>query len=109
MAGGKKYQGRNKAMPHKLDAKKVRDIRELYARSEATQGQLARDYGVSVITIGRVIRHESWQDIPDRDPPPSEAATPEEILNRVVALQRSLNPQGVADELLDELDKGSEV
>lgn len=98
----RKFRVRNKASA-KLDAKKVRDIRELYARSEATQGQLARDYGVTVITIGRIIRHESWQDVPDRDPLPSAAPSPDDIAKRALGIQRTVD--GVnADAVLEELD-----
>ncbi len=105
MAGGKKFLKGNKSQAKKLDAKMVRDIRELYGRSDATQGQLARDYGVSVITIGRIVRHESWQDIPDRDPPPSAQPSPDEIAKRALGIQSSMN-QKLGDEALAELDKG---
>lgn len=105
MGADRKFGPKNKAAAKKLTPQKVRDIRELYARSEATQGQLARDFGVSIVTIHRVIHRESWQDIPDRDSPPKQERTAEEIIADAMSLQRSLNPQS-ADEILAELDKG---
>ena len=40
-----------------LTASKVGEIRALYGRGHVTQGQLARDYGVSVVQIGVVVFH----------------------------------------------------
>ena len=45
----------------KLNWQVVREIRQYYAEG-ATQGELARHYGVSTITVGRVVREESWRD-----------------------------------------------
>ncbi len=58
-----KLQLRNKRAA-KLTAQDVRDIRARYAEGSVTQGQLARDYGISAIQIGRIVRWESWADVP---------------------------------------------
>lgn len=44
----------------KLSADQVRRMRELYSEG-ATQGSLARAFGVSVGQVGRIVRGESWQ------------------------------------------------
>jgi hypothetical protein len=61
----------------KLSASQVAAIRESYANG-ATQGQLAREYGMSVGQIGRIVRRENWtqfagplhpNQMPDGKPP----------------------------------------
>lgn len=47
----------------KLTPETVMEIREEYNRG-VTQGYLARKHHVSVITIGRIVRGETWQDYP---------------------------------------------
>lgn len=47
----------------KLTQEKVRDIRTLY-EGGMTQGALAREFDVSVIQIGRIVRYEVWRDAP---------------------------------------------
>ena len=44
-----------------LNWMRVRELREAYAGGE-TQGSLSKRFGVSVITIGRIVRGESWQE-----------------------------------------------
>ncbi len=62
-----KFQkGHNKAA--KLTAANVQDIRAIYAAGDATQGELSRDYKVSVVQIGRIVRGESWQSLPALPP-----------------------------------------
>lgn len=43
----------------KLTLEQVQDIREHYANG-ATQGSLCRYYGVTIGTIGRIVRGETW-------------------------------------------------
>ena len=43
----------------KLSLSQVQDIREAYAQG-ATQSALCRHYGVTVGTIGRIVRGETW-------------------------------------------------
>lgn len=47
----------------KLTASKVLEIRDFYEMGHVSQGQLARDYGVSVVQIGRIVRGEVWQSL----------------------------------------------
>ena len=47
----------------KLGIDAVHNIRSRY-ESGVTQGQLARDYGMSANQIGRIVRGESWADLP---------------------------------------------
>ena len=44
----------------KLTGEQVLSMRNRYAAGES-QGSLARDFGVSVGTVGRIVRGESWQ------------------------------------------------
>lgn len=53
----------------KLDWLTVQRIRALYAEGWS-QGRLAREFGVGVGTIGRIVRHESW--VGTAVPPPAE-------------------------------------
>ena len=46
-----------------LTPSKVLEIRAFYNKGHVTQGQLARDYGVSVVQIGRIVRGEVWQGL----------------------------------------------
>ncbi|MBV5322741.1 MAG: hypothetical protein JZU60_02765 [Ilumatobacteraceae bacterium] len=46
-----------------LTPSKVMEIRKFYEAGTVTQGQLSRDYGVSVVQIGRIVRGEVWQGL----------------------------------------------
>lgn len=50
---------RNHGKAGKLTLDQVGEIRRYYAEG-ATQGALARHYGVAIGTIGRIVRGESW-------------------------------------------------
>lgn len=101
MGADKKFEGKNKAAS-KLTVTNVRDIREMYARGDATQGQLSREYKVSIVTIGRIVRFESWQDVPAREVDP---LTLQLSAERLLRMQESVdNPRALGDELLKELD-----
>ena len=50
---------RNRGKAGKLTLDQVGEIRRYYAEG-ATQGALARHYGVAIGTIGRIVRGESW-------------------------------------------------
>jgi hypothetical protein len=45
----------------KLTPTQVLEIREKYWQQHYTQGALCREYEVSVVTIGRIVRGESWK------------------------------------------------
>ena len=47
-----------------LTPTEVLDIRAKY-RAGKSQGALAREYTMSVVQIGRIVRRESWAQIPD--------------------------------------------
>lgn len=47
----------------KLRPQDILDIRTRYASGE-TQGRLSRDYQISLGQIGRIVRGESWQQLP---------------------------------------------
>ncbi len=54
---GKNLGNRNGA---KLTVDNVNEIRMKYTTGEYTQGALAEEYGVTQSTVGRALRHESW-------------------------------------------------
>lgn len=56
--------GRGNLRAAKLDPEVVYQMREEYALG-ATQGSLARKYQVSIGTVGRIVRGESWQQYPN--------------------------------------------
>mgnify|MGYP003660423923 CR=1 FL=1 len=76
-------KGNNRAA--KLNPGIVQDIRELYGRGDCTQGQLARDYGVSIVQIGRIVRGEVWQSVKQPEPSAREI---ENSAQRMLAVQR---------------------
>lgn len=76
--------GRNNLRRSVLTASKVGEIRALYGKGHVTQGQLARDYGVSVVQIGRIVRGEVWQGL---GPQQVGARELEESAARMLALQ----------------------
>ena len=55
----------------KLSASEVVEIRRLYLEG-MTQGALCREFGVSIVTIGRIVRGETWQKLPVAEKPLSE-------------------------------------
>jgi hypothetical protein len=50
---------------YKMTPEKVMEIRELYEKGR-TQRSLAKDYGISAVQIGRIVRGESWAGLPTR-------------------------------------------
>jgi len=47
----------------KLTARKVCQIRELYASGNYTQRELGEMFGVHQVTIGRIVRRETWKHV----------------------------------------------
>jgi len=80
-----------------LTATKVLEIRKFYETGNVTQGQLARDYGVSVIQIGRIVRGEVWQGL---GPVAPTAIQLEASAERMLALQRKIEAEGGVKELV---------
>lgn len=111
------FQRRN-VRASKLGVKQVQDIRKLYGRGDCTQGQLARDYGVSVVQIGRIVRGEVWQGLPQEVTAIELDATAKRLLelqqslvdkmNDGIAAERELAamPDKMVDELKGEHDAG---
>ena len=52
-----------KAPLSKLDDDKVREIRKLYENKNITQIELCDLYNVSLGTIGKVLRKETWKHV----------------------------------------------
>lgn len=46
----------------KVDAEKVVDIRQRYAAGER-QRDIAADYGITQVTVGAIVRRETWTDV----------------------------------------------
>ena len=92
----------------KLTAEQVYTIRERYDAGE-TQGALAREYGVTIGTIGRAVRGETHQSVPA----PAPTADPEALMRRVQARIEVDNardaPLPVLDKLLNDITKEKEV
>lgn len=55
---------RGNSRASKLSVSEVLAIRQAYTQTRVSQGALARKYQVSVITIGRIVRGETWQSVP---------------------------------------------
>jgi predicted transcriptional regulator len=89
----------------KLSIPEVMEIRELYRKGSVTQGQLSRQFGVSVIQIGRIVRGEVWQQMPTLDPIMSEGALKESAA-RMLALQEQLTAKRLSDAVA-EANKGN--
>jgi len=86
-AGNAPFTQRN-TRAAKLTASAVLEIRDFYEKGRISQGQLARDYGVSVVQIGRIVRGEVWQGL--RNAMPSNEAI-EESAQRMLKLQEEVN------------------
>ena len=84
MTTGKFNQGHLKSA--KLTPSQVLELRQAYVQG-ATQGSLARRYRVSVGTIGRIVRGESWQSYDS--PPDPLAEDHHETLGRMAVSQPS--------------------
>jgi len=80
-----------------LTASKVEEIRRLYSKGAVTQGQLSRDYGVSVVQIGRIVRGEVWQGL---GPVEASQRELEASAEKMLALQRKLEEEGGVKELV---------
>lgn len=59
-------RGRNRLRPSPLDANAVMEIRRDYQpgpRDIGNMGELARRYGVSSVTIHRIVTWQTWKDL----------------------------------------------
>ncbi len=82
---------RGNKQARKLNAELVREMRQHYAEG-ATQGQLGKYYGVSVVQVGRIVRGESWSEgAGDREQTPAEK---DATIARLLATQAAVNAVG---------------
>lgn len=95
-----KFGLRNKGNA-RLSPGEVNRIRERYAGGE-TQGSLAREFGVSVVQIGRIVRNEVWLDIaptlPDAGLADRFAKVQEEVnakMEHEIAEMRAMHPDNL--------------
>lgn len=72
----------------KLNPMLVQAIRDRYEAGDS-QGKLARLYGVSINTIGRIVRGESWNSVPNGQEAELPPLLPEQA-NRVNAAGMAL-------------------
>ena len=107
--------GRRNGKAAKLTAREVIEIRKLYASSQATQGRLSIDFGISIGQIGRIVRGEVWQDLGHIEPTKEEIElsgrrmleltkqvheeSALERMNREVAEEKATLPDNMIDEL----------
>lgn len=94
----------------KLTAEQVLEIRDKYLNHGYSQARLCREFQVSINTIGRIVREETWQTVAK----PIEPVDHDGIVQRLAELQRRLNedaariPEAVEaardKRLADELD-----
>ena len=94
-----KFGGRN-SRAAKLTIGQVREIRELYVASRASQGQLARDFGVSVVQIGRIVRGEVWQNLGPVAPTKEEMAL---SAQRMYELSEQIKNESPTDRMAREI------
>ena len=97
------FAKRNKA-GRKLTSEKVAEMRKYYAEG-ATQGALAKYFGISAVQVGRVVRGESWSTSADVLMPSEEEM--QASARRMVELQESLRATPVVKaSLISPLDGG---
>lgn len=84
----------------KLTLELVREMRERYG-SGWTQGRLCKHYGVTIGTVGRIVRGESWQDgAGERMPTQAES---EGTLRRLLAVQAEADARREFEEQVPDL------
>lgn len=82
---------RNHTKSAKLTAEQVLSIRDAYAAG-TTQGELARTYQMSVGTIGRIVRGESWTSLGGAEDPKAVSEAAAASLARLRAMQEAPLP-----------------
>lgn len=83
----------------KLNGETVVKIRQLYAQGW-TQGELSREYDISIGQIGRIVRNEVWQNVgsePITRAPPSGGVLPSE--------SEVIEGAGVMSKFLEDVNK----
>ena len=100
-----KFTQRN-SKASKLSSAQVQQIRLLYAAGNTTQGQLARDFGMSIVQIGRIIRREVWQDLPEAVNDVTLAASADRLLRAQADVDGQARMEELIREAKDELTTG---
>jgi hypothetical protein len=95
-----------------LSPEQVQEIRQRYSQGE-TQGSLCRAFNVSIGTIGRIVRGETWKQYEGPiaqqtyNPPPADQSQIDETYQRLVA--QGLAPPAIKDdraaEVLERLEQ----
>jgi len=96
----------------KLDWERVEEIREAWEGGES-QRSLCRRFGVSVVTIGSIVRGETWQGL-NAAPPVKvlrpgrlkQMDDPDAILQRLLATQEQVNQRLTPKPAISLLDGG---
>lgn len=99
MSSGK-FQYRN-SRAAKIGPAQVVEMRARYAAGRTTQGQLSREFGLSVVQVGRIVRNEVWQDLPDL---PLNEAELQDSAQRLLAVQRSVSER-LASAIVEQKEK----
>jgi len=101
------FERKNK-MARKMTPSQVADMRLAYSQG-ATQGQLCARFGVSVGTVGRIVRGESWIETAasaQRMPSPREFEDSQQrLLATQAAMREAPELKGLAEEF-EEVLKG---
>lgn len=77
-----------------LTAPEVLEIRRLYHKEGWTQRQLSHQFDVAAVTIGRIVRGESWRHLPMQEEPDPIKLSHAEPIDL---------PQDLQDKLMKEL------
>jgi hypothetical protein len=83
----------------KLTIHQVEEMRRLYAESSCSQGQLARDFGISIGQVGRIVRGEAWQSL---GPPMPTKQEIELSARRAFEYQQQIRNESPAERMVRE-------
>lgn len=89
----------------KLSGEQVYEIRRRYTEERHTQGRLARDFGVSVGHIGRIVRGENWIDVAQVEDPQVIRDAAADSLARLLQMQKAPLPS----EEKEALERGAQL
>lgn len=96
-----KFEARN-TRSAKLTAGQVIDMRHKYAHLRYTQGRLAREYGLSVVQVGRILRGESWQGLPIEPTSEEIAASARRVFE---SLDQPIKGPALVDKMMEEANR----
>ena len=102
MSSGKFWTRNTKSA--KISALQVMEMRVRYRQQGITQGRLAAEYGLSVIQVGRIVRGESWQDVPELQASQNEMQA---SLERLMKTQQETSRDIMAEEIAKAKEKAT--